>query len=162
MCDTDAKRQFLDLRPKGWSLARLAGHLNLAPLAPVDGNRQEHGAGGMVAKTALSLPHFCLTGPSLGKKIHFPVIFSHLQSSLLILRHLPWPGPPDACIKVRLPEPRQNPLDTPVLAWPRNSRQGCRLTRRLEAHLHPAAPMPGPKPEEATQASEMTNYEILI
>lgn len=42
MYGTDTKSQFLELRAKGWSLARIAEHLKLAQRTLVDWNRQEH------------------------------------------------------------------------------------------------------------------------
>jgi hypothetical protein len=39
---TDTKSQFIELRAKGWSLARIAAHLNVAQRTLVDWNRQEH------------------------------------------------------------------------------------------------------------------------
>jgi transcriptional regulator len=42
MYGTDMKSQFLELRAKGWSLARIAEHLKLAQRTLVDWNRQEH------------------------------------------------------------------------------------------------------------------------
>jgi hypothetical protein len=42
MYDTDTKSQFLELRAKGWSLGRIAGHLKVAQRTLVDWNRQEH------------------------------------------------------------------------------------------------------------------------
>ncbi len=42
MYGTDTKSQFLELRAKGWSLARIAAHLNVAQRTLVDWNRQEH------------------------------------------------------------------------------------------------------------------------
>ncbi len=42
MYGTDTKSQFLELRAKGWSLARIAAHLNIAQRTLVDWNRQEH------------------------------------------------------------------------------------------------------------------------
>jgi hypothetical protein len=40
MHTTDTKSQFLELRAKGWSLARIAAHLNVCPRTLVDWNRQ--------------------------------------------------------------------------------------------------------------------------
>ena len=40
MHNTDAKSQFIELRAKGWSLARIAAHLNVCPRTLVDWNRQ--------------------------------------------------------------------------------------------------------------------------
>jgi Homeodomain-like domain len=40
MHTTDTKSQFLQLRAKGWSLARIAAHLNVSPRTLVDWNRQ--------------------------------------------------------------------------------------------------------------------------
>jgi len=42
MYDSDTKSQFLELRAKGWSLARIAAHLKVAQRTLVDWNRQEH------------------------------------------------------------------------------------------------------------------------
>jgi hypothetical protein len=42
MYGTDTKSQFLELRAKGWSLARIAEHLKIAQRTLVDWNRQEH------------------------------------------------------------------------------------------------------------------------
>jgi hypothetical protein len=42
MYGTDSKSQFLELRAKGWSLARIAEHLKIAQRTLVDWNRQEH------------------------------------------------------------------------------------------------------------------------
>ena len=42
MYDTDTKNQFLELRAKGWSLARIAERLKAAPRTLVDWSRQEH------------------------------------------------------------------------------------------------------------------------
>jgi transcriptional regulator len=42
MYGTDTKSQFLELRAKGWSLARIAEHLKSAQRTLVDWNRQEH------------------------------------------------------------------------------------------------------------------------
>ena len=42
MYDTSTKGQFLQLRAKGGSLARIAERLNIAPRTLVDWNRQEH------------------------------------------------------------------------------------------------------------------------
>jgi hypothetical protein len=42
MYGTDTKGQFLELRAKGWSLARIAEHLKVAQRTLVDWNRQEH------------------------------------------------------------------------------------------------------------------------
>ncbi len=42
MYGTDTKSQFLELRAKGWSLARIAKHLNVAQRTLVDWNCQEH------------------------------------------------------------------------------------------------------------------------
>ena len=42
MHDTDTKNQFLELRAKGWSLARIAERLKVAQRTLVDWNRQEH------------------------------------------------------------------------------------------------------------------------
>ncbi len=42
MYDADMKNQFLELRAKGWSLARIAGHLKVAQRTLVDWTRQEH------------------------------------------------------------------------------------------------------------------------
>ena len=42
MYDTDTKNQFLELRAKGWSLARIAERLKVAQRTLVDWNRQEH------------------------------------------------------------------------------------------------------------------------
>ena len=44
MYDTDTKSQFLELRAKGWSLARIAERLKVAQRTLVDWNRQEHEA----------------------------------------------------------------------------------------------------------------------
>lgn len=41
MYDTDTKAQFLQLRAKGWSLARIANRLNVAQRTLVNWNRQE-------------------------------------------------------------------------------------------------------------------------
>ncbi len=40
MHTADTKTQFLELRAKGWSLARIASHLNVCPRTLVDWNRQ--------------------------------------------------------------------------------------------------------------------------
>jgi transcriptional regulator with XRE-family HTH domain len=42
MYDTDTKSQFLELRAKGWSLARIAERLKVSQRTLVDWNRQEH------------------------------------------------------------------------------------------------------------------------
>ena len=42
MHDADTKHQFLELRAKGWSLARIAERLKVAQRTLVDWNRQEH------------------------------------------------------------------------------------------------------------------------
>lgn len=42
MYDADVKNQFLELRAKGWSLARIARRLKIAQRTLVDWNRQEH------------------------------------------------------------------------------------------------------------------------
>ena len=42
MYDADAKHQFLELRAKGWSLARIAERLKVGQRTLVDWNRQEH------------------------------------------------------------------------------------------------------------------------
>ena len=42
MHDVDTKNQFLELRAKGWSLARIAERLKVAQRTLVDWNRQEH------------------------------------------------------------------------------------------------------------------------
>jgi hypothetical protein len=42
MYDIETKTQFLELRAKGWSLARIAERLNIAQRTLVDWNRQEH------------------------------------------------------------------------------------------------------------------------
>jgi len=42
MYDTDTKNQFLELRARGWSLARIAERLKVAQRTLVDWNRQEH------------------------------------------------------------------------------------------------------------------------
>jgi hypothetical protein len=42
MYDTDTKNQFLELRAKGWSLARIAERLKVAQRTLVEWNRQEH------------------------------------------------------------------------------------------------------------------------
>jgi hypothetical protein len=42
MHDIDTKNQFLELRAKGWSLARIAERLKVAQRTLVDWNRQEH------------------------------------------------------------------------------------------------------------------------
>src|SRR5512140_1622253 len=42
MYGTDTKSQFLELRAKGWSLGRIAEHLQVAQRTLVDWNRQEH------------------------------------------------------------------------------------------------------------------------
>ncbi len=42
MHSTDTKSQFLELRVKGWSLARIAAHLNVCTRTLVDWNRQSH------------------------------------------------------------------------------------------------------------------------
>jgi transposase len=41
MYDTDTKGQFIELRAKGWSLARIAERLKVAQRTLVDWNRQE-------------------------------------------------------------------------------------------------------------------------
>jgi len=41
MYDADTKGQFLELRAKGWSLARIAKRLKVAQRTLVDWNRQE-------------------------------------------------------------------------------------------------------------------------
>jgi hypothetical protein len=41
MYDTDTKAQFVELRAKGWSLARIAERLKVAQRTLVDWNRQE-------------------------------------------------------------------------------------------------------------------------
>ena len=43
MYGTDTKSQFLKLRDKGWSLARIAAHIKVAQRTLVDWNQQEHG-----------------------------------------------------------------------------------------------------------------------
>ena len=40
MHNTDTKSQFIELRAKGWSLARIAAHLNVCKRTLVDWNRQ--------------------------------------------------------------------------------------------------------------------------
>ena len=40
MHGTDTKSQFIELRAKGWSLARIAAHINVSPRTLVDWNRQ--------------------------------------------------------------------------------------------------------------------------
>ena len=40
MHGTDTKSQFLELRAKGWSLARIAAQINVSPRTLVDWNRQ--------------------------------------------------------------------------------------------------------------------------
>jgi hypothetical protein len=40
MHPTDTKSQFIELRAKGWSLARIAARLNVSPRTLVDWNRQ--------------------------------------------------------------------------------------------------------------------------
>ena len=42
MYGTDTKSQFLELRAKGWSLARIAERLQIAQRTLVEWNRQEH------------------------------------------------------------------------------------------------------------------------
>ena len=42
MHDIETKNQFLELRAKGWSLARIAERLKVAQRTLVDWNRQEH------------------------------------------------------------------------------------------------------------------------
>jgi transposase-like protein len=42
MYDNETKNQFVELRAKGWSLARIAAHLKVAQRTLVDWNRQEH------------------------------------------------------------------------------------------------------------------------
>ena len=42
MYDTDTKSQFLELRAKGWSLARIAERLKVSQRTLVNWNRQEH------------------------------------------------------------------------------------------------------------------------
>jgi len=42
MHQTDTRSQFLELRAKGWSLARIAERLQVAQRTLVDWNRQEH------------------------------------------------------------------------------------------------------------------------
>jgi transposase-like protein len=42
MYDTETKSRFIELRAKGWSLSRIAEHLNIAQRTLVDWNRQEH------------------------------------------------------------------------------------------------------------------------
>ncbi|MEI7728289.1 MAG: helix-turn-helix domain-containing protein [Verrucomicrobiota bacterium] len=40
MHSTDTKSQFIELRAKGWSLARIAAQINVSPRTLVDWNRQ--------------------------------------------------------------------------------------------------------------------------
>ena len=40
MHNTDTKSQFIELRAKGWSLVRIAAHINVCPQTLVDWNRQ--------------------------------------------------------------------------------------------------------------------------
>jgi hypothetical protein len=40
MHSTDTKSQFIELRAKGWSLARIAARINVSPRTLVDWNRQ--------------------------------------------------------------------------------------------------------------------------
>ncbi len=42
MHGTETKSQFIELRAQGWSLARIAAHLNVSQRTLVDWNRQEH------------------------------------------------------------------------------------------------------------------------
>lgn len=42
MHSTDTKSQFIELRAKGWSLARIAAQINVSPRTLVDWNRQSH------------------------------------------------------------------------------------------------------------------------
>jgi hypothetical protein len=43
MHSTDSRSQFLELRAKGWSLARIAAHINVSTRTLVDWNRQSQG-----------------------------------------------------------------------------------------------------------------------
>ena len=76
MHGTDTKSQFIELRAKGWSLARIAAHLNVCQRTLVDWNRQ--------SQTEISALH-AVELEALQEKI----LASHEQELTRLTQHLP-------------------------------------------------------------------------